>query len=457
MDRHSGSWRAALVLTAGLVPPPVYAAIITAFVFIDRPQGLWGISAEFPILSGWIATLLLWFSISWFFRKLTSFEVMNGQSGNHLLRHLLNLYSFLRLIKEHLHTNSDTDDGIVAFRNQCHDQYDIALDCVYKNVCAANKQLCDDPLRFVMGNGYLRAWHYVLRAEEALLNVVPRDMVVREALHDEAAIDGSDIAGRDLILGNIKRAVKILDPEMGRYLKSLREQDCDPCAADGEDQARPAPAFTKGATADHHQSGAAARAKTPDIVKVIAARNALRDARQTLDDFRIGQWDGLVRLRNQTFATAMLTGIFTYVLLCVAIIAGVGIVAMKTAAAYYLVGAIVGLFSRLYTEGQSDSAIDDYGLTVARVMITPVISGLAAIAGVMVVAFLSLNLFNTPGTKPGELPGLDVIYNLSANPQGILIAAIFGLTPNLLVNTLQQRANDVTSKLKNSAASNQKD
>ena len=53
---------------------------------------------------------------------------------------------------------------------------------------------------------------------------------------------------------------------------------------------------------------------------------------------------------------------------------------MKAAIIFYFVGAIVGLFSRLYTESQSDSAIDDYGLTIARIAVIPIISGLAAVA-----------------------------------------------------------------------------
>ena len=46
-------------------------------------------------------------------------------------------------------------------------------------------------------------------------------------------------------------------------------------------------------------------------------------------------------------------------------------------AAIYLVGTIVGLFNRLAAESGGETSIDDYGLSGARLLLTPALSGLA--------------------------------------------------------------------------------
>ena len=280
--------------------------------------------------------------------------------------------------------------------------------------------------------------------------VAPREYVIREALHDEASIDGSTIANRDYILSNTKTAVKVLSPSSSIYLKSLSAQD-------------QSLAITNSGVSDHTAmptvtSPLQVQNKilylTPELE--LEARNALRDARQTLNEFRSSLWEGLITLRNQLFGTALITAFLTYVLLFVAIGAGINPESMKAALVFYLVGATVGIFSRLYTESQTSSAVDDYGLTVGRVAVTPLVSGLAAIAGVLVVAVLSINILNTPGDPSNHgLPSLDVVYNLGKNSQGIVVAALFGLTPNRLINVLQQRADDTKTRLQNSSAPSQ--
>src|SRR6266516_7787609 len=91
------------------------------------------------------------------------------------------------------------------------------------------------------------------------------------------------------------------------------------------------------------------------------------------------------------------SGLLTFFLLCVAICAAVKPQSLLAALVFYLVGAMSGLFGQLVLEAQSDKAIDDYRLTIARLVVTPVISGLAAIAGILVLSLLSFYTFNTPG------------------------------------------------------------
>ena len=75
------------------------------------------------------------------------------------------------------------------------------------------------------------------------------------------------------------------------------------------------------------------------------ARNALRDARQILNDFRATQWDGLVRLRNQIFGTSLFTASLTYTLLCAAIIGGIDRAPLKAALFFYEVAEDTMMFA----------------------------------------------------------------------------------------------------------------
>jgi H+/Cl- antiporter ClcA len=93
------------------------------------------------------------------------------------------------------------------------------------------------------------------------------------------------------------------------------------------------------------------------------------------------------------------------------------------------IGAFAGLFGRLYSEAQIEKAIDDYKLALARLMITPLLSGLIALIGVLVIT------------------GINTVVSGFLLPIDYFIAAIFGLMPNLLINQLQKRSNGYTAAL----------
>jgi len=91
-----------------------------------------------------------------------------------------------------------------------------------------------------------------------------------------------------------------------------------------------------------------------------------------------------------------------------------------------------------------------------------VLSGLAAIGGVVVVAMLHASLsgaiveYAAP-VGPGEVvptleaPPLALIFDLDANRFGVVLAAIFGLTPSLLVARVQGLANRYQADLQSTA------
>ena len=250
--------------------------------------------------------------------------------------------------------------------------------------------------------------------------------------------------------------------------------DTIPALTDGAPQVKagdlvaPASSETPMALAVEPSSGAARETPVPkdgrpviphsrqeiNVTTELEARSALREVRRTINEFRKGLWEGLVTTRNQLIGTTIITGLPAYVMLCFAIITGAPQASIMAATIFYMVGALTGLFGRLYIESKTDTAADDYDLTLARIVVTPVLAGLAAVGGVLLTTILSLTVLKSPALQSSTSQlELGTIYNLNSNAFGIIIAAVFGLTPNLFINILQDKAKGLTDQLQKSSAS----
>src|SRR5207248_4556990 len=106
------------------------------------------------------------------------------------------------------------------------------------------------------------------------------------------------------------------------------------------------------------------------------------------------------------------------------------------ATAFFLVGGLIGLFNQCYNDAQAGTVVDDYGLTTARLLMTPLVSGLAAVAGVIIVAVLSIAQLRL-GSDPGV--GLVDLFDVQRLMFNLIVAATFGLTPGLLIDRLKQQ------------------
>jgi len=149
---------------------------------------------------------------------------------------------------------------------------------------------------------------------------------------------------------------------------------------------------------------------------------------------------GLVRARNQLMVTAFLTTFFTYILVIIAILANVPRMTNTIdAMVFYFLGAIVGLFGRLFDERNADTVMDDYGLSMARIIVTPLISGLAALVGVLFVTTSST---------------VDTIYNITL--QNLVFAAVLGFAPNILISSLQSKSEEIKGQIKSASPADQK-
>ncbi len=128
---------------------------------------------------------------------------------------------------------------------------------------------------------------------------------------------------------------------------------------------------------------------------------------------------------------------------------------------FYLLGAIVGFFSRLINEVHSSDAeiahMDDYGLTGARIMVTPFLSGLAALVGVPLV-IIALEIIQLTGTGQSAQHALPIavqdFYNFLQYPQTLLLAAAFGYVPSSVLSLLKRQAHKIQGELISSSAGN---
>lgn len=159
-------------------------------------------------------------------------------------------------------------------------------------------------------------------------------------------------------------------------------------------------------------------------------RALLRAVRYAINKHRNELWDRLVRRRNLFFATMVVNGTVAYALLGLAIAAGAREFLITAAVAFYLAAAAVGLFKELYSAGRErGGGVNDYGLGLVQLMAIPVISGFAGLGGVLLTRMAAIS--------DQGIPALDTVFSLAAYPYGLVVAAIFGLSPGLLLERVR--------------------
>jgi len=263
---------------------------------------------------------------------------------------------------------------------------------------------------WLSGWGYISLWRRLHRVEEGMLQFAPPDALVDAAIRDHGRLGGSTIEGR------------------ARYL-SLLEEYLDPPQA---------------AQASNHDRRLAAEA----VIATPAGRSLLREVRFLLDSYRDDRFAQLVHRRNLVFVTMVFTGITTYGVLGLAVVREVEKSQLAAGLAYYLIGAVIGLFSELYyTARTSRGFVHDYGLAFVRLGTTPLLSGIAAVGGVA--------LAHVGGASAAATPTVASMFELS--PSGIVVAALFGLTPGLLLDRLRQQTEQYKEEIANSGIASERD
>jgi hypothetical protein len=388
---------------------PIIATITSIVIFVIpwskvRPSG-WEASLSFlgpflPLLFGTGIALLFWLLLSLICVRYTAVNCASIESFNAIIDHLVDLDDAIDTIKI---ASSGTQDPDLASEEKSEIQEKLQS---YKNKILDS--LGRSSISWITGTGYINLWKLINNAEETLFLVMPTARAISFAVEDEMRLDQSKIETRTEWINKLRTAVKNLDEKAVDYLK-------------------PASGAQKPASGEE-----TANSLNSDPKAQKNARAILQLVRKTLNDFNTKSWSGLITARNQLVCTMILLGLTTYVAVEFVILTPVKTDYFVVATILALIGALAGLFGRLYSESQSDSAIDDYRLAAARLIVTPLLSGLAAVIGVMVVAKVS---------------ALHDLYSFKGILVNCVIAATFGLTPNLLMNQLQKKSEEYKSNL----------
>ena len=202
-------------------------------------------------------------------------------------------------------------------------------------------------IRWALATGYLSVLSSLHRAEEALIIVEPADAVVGDALHDALSLEGLDDRQQrpppsDPALGarsHLPGHVRVLDRRDSRANEARAADD-----------------------------------------KMSRARHSVRSGSPSTSTSRTSWAASCVPGTGSSGRCSPSAGT-TYLLLGLALAPAVPVPQILAVAVFYLVGAIVGLFNRLGLEVGRSGAVEDFGLSMARLVVTPLVSGLAAVGG----------------------------------------------------------------------------
>jgi hypothetical protein len=384
-----------LLATAWLLP--IIATVITVGTYVAPtlfPPD-WKLLSDSPALAGPAVGLVLWILLAAAYSPMASARNANGSSYADLAERLVGLDARLSAVPAASRTS--------AFSEASQHRDFIAAELQSKGP------------RWIAAVGYVALWQRMHRADEALVDIEPRTQVISDALNDEWRLQDSTIDHHADLVADLESA--------RQYLLTQRVAD---------------------------------DAATPGIRTETQARALLRKVRYAIDDFRDKRRAGLVRARNLLMATMIITELFAFALLALAVVNAAPRSAVVAGIVFYLVGALVGLFNRLAQQASTGTMTDDYSLAGTALVLTPTISGLAAVGGVALTGMLAMSGLtglvqpngSTSTSAPVTIPVLADIFDLNKFRIGLLIAALFGGTPAILSGRLQQLTQQYQKDLK---------
>ncbi len=484
--------QAALVVTLPLLP--IIAIVCALVTFLIRPAGYMA-----PIASCVVA-VLLWVLAADLCCGLPTAERCNQSSHGELQHRLTQLKARLHQAKEIASSEKDVETRPIM---QTADAQ--ASDQVQRIEAELNTE---NALAWVLATGYINLWKRLHRAEEALIEVLPDRTVIAGALYDELRLLGSKIENREELLVKLRHGVIALDPcamdflklsvEESRALKPPVPAQDDPCPGKRHQAARALLRMVRRALNeyrdDRYDGLVVSRNRSLGttiftgltacmllaIPMIMGASRGSVVAGATF--YFVGATIGLLsRLRSQSqeegdvadygLSTARL---YSTPLFCgLAAVGGVLLVATLPYA--------TNAFSPKEGERLPSNVRPKSTLSITNAPLTKT-NSLASIqsASNAVRAMTNPSSFKTAadmetqsltnpiptatnpsgeGISPADTenkprpPALTDIFDLEKNLVGVLVAAVFGLTPGLLFNRLQQQAEKCKSEIKTSEAS----
>ena len=434
-----GSFRAGLKLTSPWLP--IMAVVMTALTYLlpvellNRAIVLIGSGINEGVLASFVGLVLaftVWAVISFPARSRATAKESSPPNYHQITEALDSLKYKIKGVCPNEDLTITVDNGLdkVSKRE--------AYAEVTGEIREIEKRLQDGDTTWVTGAGYIELWHRIHRAQEAMIKLEPLTEVAEGAMRDDERLRDANIANRERLLDRLRSAVAVFEaPEANGYLRYLPEcKEYDDLRTLGTLNGD---AGTLDAGAKEFRLEATERVKNAEAIKKKLRPEAiaiLAETRYEINRFRDNSWEGIVNARNHLLDTSMNLGLMTYALLVFALIMTPEPNAILWAAIYFLVGAITALFARARIEWSTASAVDDFGLTRARLVHLPWLAGLAAVGGVLVTAVLGPQL--VPASGDATAPAFADIFN-GGNTSLLLVAAVFGLTPDLIIRRLEQQ------------------
>lgn len=352
---------------------------------------------------GVICVIVLWLFAAWLMRQQMLPENSNPIQYAHLLAWQSQFAPKCRLVSLHAPAKEEALDEAQSAYKRFKEEF--------------GKMLGG---RWTTQSGYLTLYRLRHRAEEAWIGYAPKAVVVAEAWNARLSLWDSklDEKNRSELQRGLDMAIMLLDPKA--WWKYLPDDERNPILQLLNGQKRLGSPLSR--LLPHVSS-------TDD-----SARNIVRHAIASINAYQDDRYGQLLDIRSQLAAAGVCIGGLSYLLTVFGVVLQPANVErwpelMLGAGTLYLVGAAFGLMYRLYDESKSRPTVEDFGLSTLRILTTPVLSGFAGVAGAL---FMSIVL--NSGT-------VLQLFDLASHPNGLLYAAIFGLTPNVLINYMHRQAN----------------
>src|SRR5438128_7245967 len=407
---RGSAYVAGLVATAWLAPVIAVTVTIAAYLSKATLPNFIPWHDQPAVVAGLVAGLLAWLAFSFVFAGFgNAMNANRGSSGELLVR--------LTELKNRL-TNCREQAGSAYSGTACAE--------AASHRAFLEEELTTAGVRWIDATGYIAAWERLHRGEEVLFEVESRAELLADALHDERRLTDSTVDHADQLLALIAAAKRYLHENV----------------------------LGAAVLAPTRREGTGGNGNAIEIKTEVEARATLREVRCAIDTFRDGRWDGIVRSRNQLVRSVVLILLAAYGFLLLAVVGKAPVRAIQAAMEFFAMGDVVGLFNRVASLVGADTAVEDYSLSMARLIATPIFAGLAAIIGVYLVGTLysaSLASVFQPGgaeSTPIRVPPLIEIYDLAKYPLGLLVAAVFGLVPTLVIDRLQRLADSYNEDIK---------
>jgi hypothetical protein len=409
--QYDSVYLASLKATAPLAP--ITALVSTVFIYIlipNAPEEV-DLSTTYGLLSGpaalacgVLATVLIWLVLAALYSRYTTAAAANPYYYSQLREKYTDLSNRVRSARSKLErpqetTDEDQDRALDVIRSLALNQAGRQVEEIYNGLRIRG-------MPWVNGIGYVELWRRVHNAEQALIKVEPSSEALAGAIRDASRLIDANMNNKDLLLRRLIQAVATLDVSVAVDLSSLLDESERQTFAFSDD------------------------VEGPDARTRAKALATLSEVRYEIDLFQDRNLEGIARARNRLTNTSGLLGVTALAFLGLAILAHVPQPFIIWVSVFFLVGVMTALFARAHAEWTAGIAVDDFGLSTARLVHIPLISGIAAVGGVLLTALLDNN------TNVGASTFAEV---LAGRPSFIVFAAIYGLAPDLLVRRLGQQ------------------